>query len=41
MTIPPDIDEIMWTIAEQDDPNAVHQFVHRYPKYADELYHRL
>lgn len=41
MKIPPDVDELMWAIAEQDDPNAVYQFEMRYPKYAEEMLRRL
>lgn len=41
MNIPPEIDELMWAIADQDDPNAVFEFEKRYPRYANELFRRL
>lgn len=39
--IPPSMDELMWLIAEQDDPSALDTFGRRYPEYRHELGHRL
>lgn len=41
MPIPPDIDELMWAIAENDTPDAVYDFEHRFPKYQQELLRRI
>ena len=41
MPIPPDIDELMWAIAENDTPDAVYDFEHRFPKYQQELMRRI
>jgi hypothetical protein len=41
MPIPPDIDELMWAIAENDTPDAVYEFEHRFPKYQQELMRRI
>ncbi len=41
MPIPPDIDELMWAIAENDTVDAVHDFEHRFPKYQQELLRRI
>lgn len=40
-TIPPSLDELMWLIAEQDDPSALDAFGKRYPEYRGELAERL
>lgn len=39
--IPPSMDELMWLVAEQDDPSALETFGKRYPEYRNELGHRL
>lgn len=41
MPIPPEIDELMWGIAENDTPEAVYAFETRYPKYQGELLRRI
>jgi len=41
MPIPPEIDELMWAIAENDTPDAVYDFEHRFPKYQQELMRRI
>lgn len=41
MPIPPDVDELMWAIAENDTPDAVYDFEHRFPKYQQELMRRI
>ncbi len=39
--LPPEIDELMWTIAESDDIAAIDEFGDRYPAYRGELGKRL
>ena len=41
MPIPPEIDELMWAIAENDTADAVYDFEHRFPKYQQELMRRI
>lgn len=41
MQIPPEIDELMWAIAENDTVDAVYDFEHRFPKYQQELMRRI
>lgn len=41
MAIPTEIDELMWAIAENDTPDAVYDFEHRFPKYQQELMRRI
>lgn len=38
--IPPEIDQLMWTVAEGDSQSARDEFVRRYPIYRDELLRR-
>lgn len=38
--IPPEIDTLLWAVAEDESPRAGDEFVERYPKYAGELARR-
>lgn len=38
--IPPEIDQMIWTVAEQGNPNAETEFLRRYPLYREELLRR-
>lgn len=38
--IPPEIDQLMWTLAEEGNQNAQEEFVRRYPTYRQELLRR-
>lgn len=38
--IPPEIDQLMWTLAEEGNPNAEAEFLRRYPLYREELLRR-
>ncbi len=39
--IPPEIDSLMWAVAESRDPNAADNFVSRHPQYKSELGQRI
>jgi hypothetical protein len=41
MKVPREIDELMWVVAEQDDPTTSEQFLERYPEFSDELDQRV
>lgn len=38
--VPPEIDRLMWTLAEENNPGALDEFVRRYPIYREELARR-
>jgi len=38
--IPPELDGLMWAIAEENNANAIGEFVNRYPIYREELLRR-
>lgn len=38
--IPPEIDRLMWTVAEHESPSAADEFLARYPIYREELMRR-
>ena len=41
MKFPPEIDELMWQVAESDDTAAADEFVIRYPEYKEEFARRI
>jgi hypothetical protein len=41
MRVPREIDELMWAVAEQRNPETNEQFLERYPEFADELDQRV
>jgi hypothetical protein len=40
MRVPPELDTLMWAIAEDDSASAAEEFLRRYPGYRDELMRR-
>lgn len=41
MKVPPEIDELMWQIAESDNPQAFEEFEQRYPEFLPEMAKRV
>jgi hypothetical protein len=39
--IPPELDRLMWAVAEDGGDQAIHEFVGRYPQHRGELMHRV
>ncbi|MCU0315351.1 MAG: hypothetical protein MUC92_02030 [Fimbriimonadaceae bacterium] len=41
MKVPPELDDLMWKLAETDDPQALEEFGDRYPDFRQEMAQRL
>jgi hypothetical protein len=39
--VPPEVDRLMWAVAENGTEQAIHEFVGRYPQHRGELMHRV